>query len=96
MVRIPPAPPVIAMWGKLTEFVRQVPVRHPMDPPAAWVAAAEGAGGAGLVAVPPGEVLDELEGLLAELDDPPHAASSAIIVTAPAAQLAAVRSWLPV
>ncbi len=96
MVRIPPAPPLISMRGMLTEFVRQVPVRQPMDPPAAWVAAADGADAAGLVVVPPGEVLEEPEGLPAELDDPPHAASSAIIVTAPAAQLAAVRSWLAV
>jgi hypothetical protein len=45
------------------------------------------------VAVPP-------EGVLAAppagLDDPPHAASSAIMVKAPAAQPTAARSWIPV
>jgi hypothetical protein len=57
-----------------------------MDPPAAWVAAADGAGDAGeLAAAAPGEEPEPGE-LPAGLDDPPHAASSAIIVTAPAAQ----------
>jgi hypothetical protein len=42
------------------------------------------------VAVPPDGVFALAPG---ELDDPPHAASSAIIVMAPAAQ-PAVRNWL--
>jgi hypothetical protein len=45
------------------------------------------------VAVPP-------DGVLAAppdgLDDPPHAASNAAMVKAPAAQPAAARSWIPV
>jgi hypothetical protein len=65
-----------------------------MDPPAAWVAAAGDVDAAGeLAAVPPGVEPEELP---AGLDDPPHAASSAIIVTAPAAQPAAVRHRIPV
>jgi len=55
---------------------------------------AAGAGDAGEpVAVPP-------DGVLAApptgLDDPPHAASSAATVKAPAAQPAAARRWIPV
>ena len=43
------------------------------------------------VAVPPDGVLAPPAGP----DDPPHAASSAIMVKAPAAQPAAARSWIP-
>jgi len=45
------------------------------------------------VAVPPEGVLTAPP---AGLDDPPHAASSAIMVKAPAAKPAVARSWIPV
>jgi hypothetical protein len=63
------------------------------------VAAADGEDAAGEdvagepVAVPPDGVLAAPP---AGLDDPPHAASRAAIVKAPAAQPTAARSWIPV
>ena len=79
-------------------LVRQVPARHPIEPPAAWapdaVGAADAAGAAGVVAG--AAVTVPLDGVLsavpAEPDPPPHAASSVADAAAAAAQPAAGRS----
>jgi hypothetical protein len=95
MVSVPPWPPESLTWGTLTLTVVQVPARQPMEPPAAWVAAADGEeavdgeAAAGLVDEPPAGTLDELP---AGVDDPPHAASSASMAAAPAVPQAAARS----
>jgi hypothetical protein len=65
-----------------------------MEPPAAWVAAAEGEDATGEPVTIPLEGVEVT--LLGELDDPPHAATRAVRATAPAAQPAAARNWTPV